>query len=83
MSLIDLSFAGQKFYKHRLYVSVTNSTLTLSPITLSLTLLTNSLPHSPITLTLLTPHCLSLSLTTLPLSLLLSLNIFISQVRVF
>ena len=84
--LIDSSSTGQNYKNITL--------LTLSPyntsantlhglLTQKQSILTKSLSltnsHSPITLT---PHCLSLSLITLPLSLLFPLNKLISQVRV-
>ena len=75
-SLIDSSSTGENFYKHRISL---HSPHCLSPIILSLT---NSLPHH-IASHSHSPHCHSLSLTTLPLSLLFPLNTFISQVRVF
>ena len=83
-----LEFCWEKFNTHILQNFINIDTLSLtnlspknsaSSLTLTYTLsLTNS--HLPITLT---SQCLSLSLTTLPLSLLFPLNKFISQVRVF
>ena len=84
--VLDSSSTGENYKNITLLtLSPYNTSVTLSNnvLTQKQSMLTKSLSltnsHSPITLT---PHCLSLSLITLPLSLLFPFKKLISQVRV-